>query len=244
MEQHREGQSIEERLARLERRLRLFQVICAVSVATLAAYMLRPSQVSHAAQSESSGGVVRARGLIIEDIQGRPRILLGAPIPKVTGRKRQEEATGLILVGENGADRLALAASPPAPQFQGKPSTRMGSAAGLIVNDPEGNERGGMGVIDSDGRVLFCGDYSVGHEAICMGVVSDIPSLTLRDPAGNASDRLQLAVLQDGSSLLKFADTAGQERAKLVVNDHAAAQFLVSDPKSKTKRDVFARPKR
>ena len=37
-------------------------------------------------------GVLRARGLIIEDEAGRERILIGAPVPEAANRVRTDEA--------------------------------------------------------------------------------------------------------------------------------------------------------
>lgn len=110
------------------------------------------------ANADGSGQVLRVRGLIIEDAQGRPRILLGAPAPKVTGRKRKDEVTGIILLGENGADRVTIGAPTTAPQGGGKVHERISPGAGIVVDDLEGNERGGIGGLDN-GRGSACLDY-------------------------------------------------------------------------------------
>jgi isoaspartyl peptidase/L-asparaginase-like protein (Ntn-hydrolase superfamily) len=88
--------------------------------------------------------------------------LIGAPIPKVPGRKRQDDTVGLIILGENGADRVALSAPGPNPQINGRVSKRVGAGAGLLVDDSEGNERGGFGVLDNDSRVTLGLDYPGG----------------------------------------------------------------------------------
>src|SRR3954468_15142978 len=54
--------------------------------------------------------ILRAQGLIIQDAQGRPRIVIGAPIPSVPERLRTDGATGLVLLDSAGHDRLALGA--------------------------------------------------------------------------------------------------------------------------------------
>jgi hypothetical protein len=102
------------------------------------------------------------RGITIEDAQGRPRILLGAPIAKVEGRKDQEEIYGLIVLGENGADRVIVSYPLPGPQRRGE------AAGGVLLNDMRGAERGGY-VADDNGEVVLTLDGTK-DEAIKLGV--------------------------------------------------------------------------
>ena len=106
--------------------------------------------------------VLRARGLIIEDAQGRPRILLGAPIAKVEGRRDQEDIFGMIVVGENGADRVIVCYPLPGPQREGE------AAGGVLLNDARGAERGGYVAADN-GEVVLTLDGTK-DEAIKLGV--------------------------------------------------------------------------
>lgn len=124
--------------------------------------------------------VLRARGLIIEDEAGRERILLGAPIPEAANRVRTDTARlrelwgpqhpdideymdsyqdynhgayGLVILNEDGFDRLILGEETPDPHL-GK---RLAPSTGLVVHDRRGFERGGLGVLsreDSDFVVL------------------------------------------------------------------------------------------
>ena len=119
-------------------------------------------------------------GLIIEDEAGRERILLGAPIPEAANRVRTDTArlralwgpqhpdieaymasyedyehgaNGLVILNEDGFDRLILAEETPDPHV-GK---RIAPSTGLVVHDRIGFERGGFGVLsreDSDFVVL------------------------------------------------------------------------------------------
>lgn len=115
------------------------------------------------------------RGLIIEDEAGRERILIGAPIPEAANRVRTDEArvrelwgprfpdleqymgwyrdyqhstNGILILSDDGFDRLILGDPVPDPNI-GK---RIGPNTGLLVNDPEGFERSGYGLIDVEGR--------------------------------------------------------------------------------------------
>ncbi len=228
--------ALDERINRLERRVRVFQAGCALAMVALAAACLvfkaRPVQADEAAQ------VLRVRGLIIEDEQGRPRILLGAPVPKVSGRKRQDDATGLIILGEHGADRVAVAYPTPEPQIRGRISKRIGPDAGIVFDDPEGNERGGFGAFD-DGSVVLGLDYP-DREGVSLVVAPRLgfSGIIINAEHGSPSERAELGVLQDGTSLLKLADTNGTERVMLIVQDESPAKLLGLTPKDETEADV------
>jgi hypothetical protein len=244
MKRQHDVRSLEERVDYLERRLYLFRLLGAVGlicflVAVCIELRLRP------ARADESGQVLRVRGLIVEDAQGKPRILLGAPVPKVAGRKRQDDDTGIILIGENGADRVAIGIPTPAPQIGGKIGHRISPGAGLVVDDPDGNERGGIGVLDN-GRAAICLDYPnpIGREAVCLGVLPEVlAGLVINAPTGDNGERAMMGVLKDGTSLMKLADTSGNERTMLVVQGESPAQFLVLDPKTKSKVDILSKAK-
>lgn len=113
--------------------------------------------------------IIRAKGIIIEDRQGRDRILLGAPIPASTDRVRTDSnlvrkhwaknfgdqnqymkwyseyynsSIGMVVMNEDGFDRV-LVGDRLADPNTGK---RMFDAAGILWNDKEGWEKGGAGV--------------------------------------------------------------------------------------------------
>ena len=111
-----------------------------------------------------------------------------------------------------------------------------------MVSDLDGNERGGIGVLDN-GRGVICLDYPdpIGREAICLGVIPEIglAGLTINAPTGANGERAEMAVLKNGTSLMKLADPNGDERTMLLVPGDAPAQFLVLDPKTRSKVDVL-----
>jgi len=78
-----------------------------------------------------------------------------------------------------------------------------------------------------------------------MGVIPDagFTGLLINAPGGSDEERAMMAVLKDGTSFLKLADTNGNERAKLVVEGESPAQLLVLDPKTKSKLDVLSKAK-
>src|SRR2546425_1836924 len=76
-----------ERILTLERRLRRTQFILASALVAFVALAARHS-LSLAASADDK--ILHLRGLVIEDAEGHPRLLLGVPTPEVAGRKRKE----------------------------------------------------------------------------------------------------------------------------------------------------------
>ena len=98
-------ETVDQRLIVLERCLRHTQVALALILISLAATALAGFSRANAGTTTERSTVLRLRGLVIEDDQGRPRMLLGAPTPQVTGRKRREGVDGIVLLGP---DRVAV----------------------------------------------------------------------------------------------------------------------------------------
>jgi hypothetical protein len=145
---------LKAQLKRLQLQVRFFSVVLVVSFAlAMTSGILRL-----ASTKDSSSSILRARGLIIVDAQGHERILLGAPVPETPDRRRTDSTTGIILLGENRADRVAIGDPGPAPQVEGRVVARMSPEAGITFDDPEGNERGGFGYLD-DGTVSLGLNY-------------------------------------------------------------------------------------
>ena len=82
---------VDVRLQRLERRVLVLTCLCSSLAIALALVLWTSPRRSVEAAAKPS--VLRTRGLIIEDDQGRARVLLGAPFPKVGNRLRQDDAS-------------------------------------------------------------------------------------------------------------------------------------------------------
>ncbi len=149
------------RLTRIQRQLRVTQMVCLICLLGL---MLESWGVTrpNPALAQEQNKVLRVRGITIEDAKGRPRILLGAPIAKVEGRKDHDDVYGLIVVGENGADRVIVCYPLPGPQREGE------AAGGVLLNDARGGERGGYVAADK-GEIVLTLDGTK-DEAIKLGV--------------------------------------------------------------------------
>jgi hypothetical protein len=170
--------------------------------------------------SLAGSSVLRARGLVIEDAEGRDRILIGAPVPPSAARVRTDaarvekewaplmggeaymeawrqydhEVGGILMLDEQGFDKLILADHTPDPNT-GK---RLFAVSGFTFNDDRGFECGGFGTgrtADGEHRVVLGLDDQHG-EAVHMFVLEDgtkglriaSPDMLLfagRAPAGN-----------------------------------------------------------
>jgi hypothetical protein len=232
-----------ERIHRLERNVRMLSVYA--TGLTLLVGVLGVSAFS----TQQSRGILRARGLIIEDAQGRERILLGAPIPHAKNRVRtdveramKEWSTrypdsvrvryidgyrnrmrhsmhGLLVLDENGFDRIALGDSVPDPNI----GRRIGPGMGLALNNAKGYERGGYGMTTVNGhdRIVVGLDSKEGPEGLAL----------VLDDAG----RVQVMVRQGQKTMLLGTLTAaeqGQEGAP------AGFGVVIRDGKEVTERIV------
>lgn len=115
-------------------------------------------------------GVIRVKGIVVEDGKGRDRILIGAPIPHSKDRVRTDsmkvrkywsknfeemenqymewykkykhDSEGIVIMNEEGFDRVLLGDKLSDPNT----GQRMFEFAGILWNDKQGWELGGAGV--------------------------------------------------------------------------------------------------
>jgi hypothetical protein len=197
-----------ERILTLEyeiRRLKLLAYVATSVVLLLVSLFLFKSS---AAEAQSSDRVLRVRGIIIEDDAGRERVLIGAPIPAAQNRVRTNDArvreiwgkrypnvdrymnfykdyrhatNGILILDENGFDRVAVGDPVPDPNI-GK---RIGPSTGIVINDEQGDERSGWGLLNVNGRhrVVLGLDSAQGGEALTLAAYDDPlqVGMTIRD---------------------------------------------------------------
>ena len=152
----------EKGYARLERQIKILKL------AVLGLAVVFSAVLTMAMLDENSAKILRVQGLIIEDADGTPRILVGAPFPDVEERQRTDTTTGLVLLDEKGIDRLSFGYPALPPQAKGQVIERITTHAGFVVNDTDGDERTGYGVTDQ-GQVILGMDYK-GREALILYV--------------------------------------------------------------------------
>ena len=156
--------NMEQEILSLRRQLALLRLLLAVIGMGMIALLWKKFFTDGA-----SAGILRARGIVIEDSAGRDRILIGAPFPSSPHRVRTDSnlarkawagnfgnpdqymqwyrdyyhgGTGIVIMNEDGFDRVMLGDQLADPNT-GK---RMFEAAGILWNDRHGFERGGAGV--------------------------------------------------------------------------------------------------
>lgn len=140
--------------------------------------------------------IIRVQGIIVEDANGKERILIGAPVPYAVNRARTDtlkiketwgkkfgenymgwykeynhDANGIVILDENGWDKIIVGDPAPDPII-GK---RIGNSTGIIINDKTGLERTGYGIPDVEGndRVVLGLDRSNGTEGATLSVMPD-----------------------------------------------------------------------
>lgn len=121
----------------LRRQLRITQVLGLLSVSAFAIAAARPGD-----------DVMRTRGIIIEDGNGVPKVLIGAPVPHVPGR-RSDVTTSIIFRDEGNHDRVILGQQPD-PVIDGKIVKRRDASWGINLFNRAGDERGGIANFDND----------------------------------------------------------------------------------------------
>lgn len=115
---------------------------------------------------------IRVKGIIVEDNNGKERILIGAPVPYAKNRVRTDTARvwkywgndekefmewykdydhsnyGILILDSLGFDRVAIGNHVPDLSF----GQRIGPLTGMIINDENGTERSGYGLLNINGE--------------------------------------------------------------------------------------------
>jgi len=233
-------QSLQHQLVRLKRRFVVLQAAWLLTAAFSVAVFTGLS--SGSATDDQKTDVLRVRGLIIVDEKGRERILLGAPVPKTTERKRQDDATGMLVLGEDGADRVAVGYTPD-PQILGKVVKRISPSAGINFMDKNGNERGGFGVLE-DGRVNLGLDYSTREAVSLFADDKGYAGLLIGGNNQGGNERAGIVVNnKSGRVVLKLADTKSNERLMIDVVGDSAPKLILLDPAKNTMVDLIEKLK-
>lgn len=157
----------------------------------IALFILSAGSILYLLLEKPENDVLKARGIVLTDESGNARILIGAPIPFAKKRVRTDtarvrelwgdyfseeymewyqeydhSANGILIMDENGFDRLVIGSPTPDPNI-GK---RIGPATGIMINDQEGFERSGYGLIKTEkgNRVVLGLDNENGTEGLSL----------------------------------------------------------------------------
>lgn len=224
-------------LASLKRQVKHLQIMCASCLLLLV--VVGTSGFALQEKAGDRATVLHLRGLVIEDEQGRPRILLGSPTPTTAGRKRPEPVDGIVLLGPNGADRFVVSYPGYEPQVLGKVAKRTYDApsAGFMINDADGNERIGLGTSDDGTRSVLGMDYS-DRDAMGLVVSPNFTGLAMFARTGPHNDQITMGITKNGTATAKLANTDGDEGIIADVQKDAILKLQVRNPKTSKLEDV------
>jgi len=228
---------LSERVRVLEAQLRVTRRLGLLALT--AAIVVAATRIVTASGDPSAkpSGVLHVRGLVVEDAAGHPRLLLGAPIPKLPIRRRADEITGLVLMASNGADRLQLGEVGD-PQMGGRLQQRSSRGTGLVVNDSTGDERGGFGVFEN-GQVGWGLDYQ-GHEGLVAAVIPERKMAGIVLSCGEEKGQRIAFYAKPGGASVELNDSTGTTRVSLATHGAGPPTLHMLDSKGTALLDLFA----
>jgi hypothetical protein len=229
------GETLVERLQSLERFVARTKALALLTLVLLVGLFLVEKYVF--ASASASEKVLHVRGIVIEDSNGVPRLLLGAPVSN-QGRKRQDAITGLVLLSEDGTDRLTIG-SADYDQINGVLQHRIAKGIGVLLNDAKGNERGGFGFLDN-GRVTLGLDRAHGEEGAFLTVndEDEFAGVVVKDVGGCVVTSLGNS--KESGTRLLLRDHTCADRVFLGMKDAATPKLEVRDQQEKLVLDAFA----
>ena len=155
----------------LSRRLRVTYLIFGAILLAQGALFFGTGSQAGGETVDNSDKIIKTRGIIIVDEQGRERVLIGAPIPQAKNRvftdktralaawkdkmpesgkfywdkfdELHKASVGMLILDENGFDRVAVGDQLP----DANTGRRIGSATGITIHNDKGYERAGFGTI-------------------------------------------------------------------------------------------------
>ena len=203
------------------RRLQL-QLAWSMSIAILALLGVIALAIAWQTSSRSSrNGILRTHGIVVTDMQGHDKILIGAPaIATAKSTGNYGRTNSIVFLNRTGGYHLALGQT-PAPVVNGRVvGARIGNDDnyGVTLYDTHGNERGGMGFLGGASRAAIVLDRPW-PSADAIGLMVD-------DKTGFAGFGINYAKggqsgfelgTQGNAVSMTFNDPRGQKRASLRV---------------------------
>jgi hypothetical protein len=226
---------MEARLTRLEQYFKTIKIFLVV-IGLLGGSLFAFAKYSNAGSFDSKS--LHLRGLVIEDESGRPRIVLGAPISN-QGRKRTDTLTGIAFLSEAGIDRITIGSVPNA-QVTGAMTKRIAGGVAVLLNGPQGNERGGSGFLD-DGRVSLGLDRADGNEGAILTVNDEDKWAGLKIKDNHSWIVMSLGHSTEDGSRLLLRDGDGKDRVVFGLKDSARPKLEVNDRDEKLLFDALAK---
>jgi hypothetical protein len=186
--------------------------------------------------TSAKNDIIRTKGIIVEDANGKPFVMIGNPIPQHKLRDRKDPLSGLVFLDEKGIDRLYMGRDGKL-QIGGKLEDRNSEGWSYIINDTIGDERGGFGFADDENRIGLGLDYGGkdGGEAIYLYASNEVAYLLMNT---NTNDKVrQRAVLwhdtKNDLTQIKIGDKVTDERLVLRSAGEKAVISYKTNGKSK-----------
>jgi hypothetical protein len=112
-------------------------------------------------------------------------VAFGSPAPvaaqSATDKDGVLHVRGLVVEDQDGHERLRLGAPLPDPMIHGVRRKRQGAVSGLLISDPNGNERGGYVTADSSGEAFITLDSEDDQEVMLLTNPKGGANFYLRD---------------------------------------------------------------
>jgi len=231
--------SIEQRLGSFEKKTQRLRWLCCFQAFILAVIGLSAT-LSRRVEAQNSPRVLRTHGVVIEDDQGRARLILGAPLPEVQGRKRRGSLTNsIVFLDEQGNDRLTLGEGPN-PQAEGKILHRIATFFGVLIHDDKGNERGGYGWLSNGRAVLTLDRPGLDAWAAVVDDKTGFAGMRVEYAPDIANDKTGIEIGTQGKrALFRFMDTKEKERAVFRLDDSGVPSFQLSDEMGRSTQNLI-----
>ncbi len=227
---------MEQKIKQIEKQLKFQRIYALITTIALVVFIILTFR-----NKGNNFGIIRAKGIIITDSLGRERVLIGTPIPFAKNRVRtnlskvkeawsksfpekymdwykedNNSANGIIILDEQGFDRIAIGNPTPDPNI-GK---RIGISTGMVINDEFGYERTGYAVTNVDGknRVVLGLDRNNGTEGATLAILED-------GSAGLGINYTKNSLYLGNTNANSFLTRMNQNFFGLIISDNSMAKY-------------------
>ena len=204
-------------------------------------FLMLAMAVMYFVDEKDARDIIHTKGLVIEDENGKPRMMMGFPISHAETRLRNDTLSGMLMLDEYGVDRIHLGTHGKL-FLGGRYIDRYNDGWSLFFNDGKGEERTGYGYSDSDNSVGLGMDYGgeSGGEAIYLYAAPKQAFLSINaDLQENTGIRDRIVLWHDTEkdlSLMKISDARQDGRISLKAEKGAASVILSKDSLANKKR--------